>query len=58
MRVDTDAFFSTRPGQDLIDDCIRLGLAFKCSPMEFFDLTFSQLQIMMEHTGEVLEQQR
>jgi len=42
----------------MIDDCIRLGMLFKCSPFDFFDLPISQLYGMMQHVTAVLEQQR
>jgi hypothetical protein len=41
--VGADAFFRAGAGQDLIGDCIGLGLNFHCSPLEFADLPMSMI---------------
>jgi hypothetical protein len=52
------AFFRAGAGQDLISDCIRLGMVFHCSPLEFADLPMSTVYELMTKYIEVQEAQR
>jgi len=42
----------------LISDCIRLGMVFHCSPLEFADLPMSTVYELMTKYIEVQEAQR
>jgi hypothetical protein len=51
------AFFRASAGQDLVHDCIRLGLVFNCSPLQFADLPMSMVYELMVKYLEVKEAQ-
>ena len=57
MRMGPHAFFRTGAGQDLVHDCIRLGLVFNCSPLQFADLPMSMVYELMVKYLEVKEAQ-
>ncbi len=51
-------FFCTDTGEDLVSECIILALKFKCAPMDFFDLSISEVRKIMWAVVEVAEQLR
>ena len=62
MRVGHHPFFYAVARQgievDLVGDCCRLAVTFKCSPTLFLDLQMSELWRLMERATDVLEEMR